>query len=72
MKVWIMHDTKFGNGKNLAESLGKEFPSDYEINVGDVKEISPSQVADDVPDILIFGGAIRMFQGAPASKKWLK
>ncbi len=72
MKVWIMHDTKFGNGKNLAESLGKEFPNDYEINVGDVKEISPSQVADDAPDVLIFGGAIRMFQGAPASKKWLK
>lgn len=72
MKLWIFYDTKFGNGKTLAELLKKEFSDDWEIKLGDVKEISPSTVASDAPDALILGGAIRMFMGAPASKKWLK
>ena len=52
--------------------MKKEFSDDWEIKLGDVKEISPSTVASDEPDVLILGGAIRMFMGAPASKKWLK
>lgn len=72
MKVWIVHDTKFGNGKKLAEFLGNEFPQGNVINIGDIKEISPTTVAEDRPDVLILGGAIRMFRGAPKSKKWLK
>ncbi|MHA1475269.1 MAG: flavodoxin domain-containing protein [Promethearchaeota archaeon] len=72
MKLWILYDTKFGNGKTLAELLKKEFSDEWEIKLGDVKEISPSTVASDAPDALILGGAIRMFMGAPASKKWLK
>ncbi len=72
MKLWILYDTKFGNGKTLAELLKKEFSEKWEIKLGDVKEISPSTVASDAPDVLILGGAIRMFMGAPASKKWLK
>ena len=72
MKVWILYDTKFGNGKKLAEFLGKEFPESDEIKKGDVKEVAPSLVAEDNPEVLILGGAIRMFRGATKSKKWLK
>lgn len=72
LKLWILYDTKFGNGKNLAELLKKEFPEVWEIKLGDLKEISPNTIVVDEPDVLILGGAIRMFQGAPASKKWLK
>ena len=72
MKLWILYDTQFGNGKNLAELLKNEFSEDWEIKLGDVKSISPNTVANEAPDALILGGAIRMFQGAPASKKWLK
>ncbi len=71
-KVWIMHDTKFGNGKKLAESLKQQFSDEYEITIGDVKEITPMTVANTTPNILILGGAVRAFHGAPASKKWLK
>lgn len=67
-----MYDTQFGNGKILAESLEKEFPSEYEIKTCDVKNIDVQSVADENPDILILGGAIRMFRGATKSKKWLK
>ncbi|MHA1583820.1 MAG: hypothetical protein ACTSVU_03815 [Promethearchaeota archaeon] len=72
MKLWILYDTKFGNGKSLAELLKKEFSEEWEIKLGDVKEIPPNIVASDAPEALILGGAIRMFMGAPASKKWLK
>lgn len=72
MKLWILYDTKFGNGKTLAELLKKEFSVEWEIKLGDVKEILPITVASDAPDALILGGAIRMFMGAPSSKKWLK
>ena len=72
MKLWILYDTKFGNGKTLAELLKNEFSEEWEIKLGDVKDISPNTVINDAPDVLILGGAIRMFQGAPESKKWLK
>ena len=72
MKLWILYDTKFGNGKILAELLKKEFSEEWDVKLGDVKEISPSTIASDAPDVLILGGAIRMFMGAPASKKWLR
>ena len=72
LKLWILYDTKFGNGKILAELLKKEFPDVWEIKLGDLKEISPNTVVYDAPDVIILGGAIRMFLGAPASKKWLK
>ncbi len=67
-----MHDTQHGNGKALAELMAKGFPSSYDVTVGDVKSTSPLTVAQDSPQLLILGGAIRMFQGAPQSKKWLK
>ena len=71
MKVQIMTDTKFGNGKLLAEALKKEFSNEFEINIADVKDVSPEKIAEDAPNVIILGGAIRMFRGAPKSKKWL-
>ncbi len=72
MNIWILYDTQFGNGKKLAKVLGKEFPEADDIRRGDVKDVSPKSIAEDNPDVIILGGAIRMFRGAPKSKKWLK
>ncbi len=72
LKLWILYDTKFGNGKTLADLLKNEFPEEWEIKLGDLKDVSPNTVVCDAPDVIILGGAIRMFMGAPASKKWLK
>ena len=62
-KIWIMHDTQHGNGKNLAELLAKELPSEYEVSIGDVKTTPAITVAQETPQLLILGGAIRKFQG---------
>lgn len=72
MKLWIVYDTQFGNGKKLANVLKDEAPTDWEVMTGDVKEISPEKIVTSQPDGIIVGGAIRMFQGAPKSKKWIK
>jgi flavodoxin len=72
MKVQIMTDSLYGNGKILAETLKKEFPSDYEVKTADVKDVSPSIVAEDGPDVIILGGAIRAFMSDKKSKNWLK
>lgn len=66
-----MTDTKFGNGKLLAEALKKEFSNEIDVNVADVKDVSPKIIAEDVPNVIILGGAARMFRGDPKSKKWL-
>ena len=67
-----MTDTKFGNGKLLAEALKAEFSSEVNVNIADVKDVSPKSIAEDVPDAIILGGAIRVFRGGPKSQKWLK
>ena len=72
MKIRILHDSKYGNGEKLAEFLRKEFEKENEVKIGHLNEISPKEVAEEKPDVLILGGAIRKFQGAPATKKWLK
>ena len=66
-----MTDTKFGNGKLLAEALKEEFSNEIDVNIADVKDVSPEKIAEDVPNVIILGGAIRMFRGDPKSKKWL-
>ena len=71
MKVQIMTDTKYGNGKLLAEALKQEFSNEYEVKIADVKDLSPQEISEDVPDVIILGGAIRIFRADPKSKKWL-
>lgn len=71
MKVQIMTDSKFGNGKLLAENLKKEFSNEIEVKIADVKDTSPQQIVEDVPDVIVLGGAIRAFRADPKSKRWL-
>ena len=71
MKIWILSESQFGNGRKLADTLSKA-SSNNDVKVGDLKEVSPEKVANDKPDAIILGGAIRMFRGAPKSKKWIK
>jgi menaquinone-dependent protoporphyrinogen IX oxidase len=71
MKVQIMTDSRFGNGRLLAETLKEEFSHENYVLIADVKDVSPKSIAEDVPDVIILGGAIRMFRGDPKSKRWL-
>ena len=72
MKVQIMTDSQFGNGKKLAETLKNKFPNEFEVKTADVKDVSPEFVAEYGPDVIILGGAIRAFMSDRKSKSWLK
>jgi menaquinone-dependent protoporphyrinogen IX oxidase len=71
MKVQIRTNSKFGNGKLLAEALKQEFSSDIDVNIADVKDISPVKIAEKLPNVIILGDAIRTFRVDPKSKKWI-
>ncbi|MHA2099291.1 MAG: hypothetical protein ACW99A_11425 [Candidatus Kariarchaeaceae archaeon] len=71
MKVCIIHDSKFGNGKKIAETFAKAFPN-ADVMIGHNKEISPKIIALNPPDLLIVGTAVRMFRISRGSKNWLK
>ncbi|MFW9895516.1 MAG: hypothetical protein ACFFD7_06910, partial [Candidatus Thorarchaeota archaeon] len=72
MKVKIMTHSRFGNGKILAEALKEEFSTNVDVKIADVKDVSPKEIVEDVPDVLILGGAIRVFRADPKSKRWVK
>ncbi|MBY9003259.1 MAG: hypothetical protein KGD73_04755 [Candidatus Lokiarchaeota archaeon] len=67
-----MTDTRFGNGTKLAETLKGKFPDNYDVKIADVKEVSAEKVAEDVPDVIVLGGAVRMFMGDKKTIKWMK
>lgn len=71
MKIWIVHNSKHGNGKIVAKKIAETFEN-AEINIGHIKEISPKRVVEDNPDLLIVGAAVRVFRIWGASRKWVK
>ncbi|MCF2144533.1 MAG: hypothetical protein K9W42_12605 [Candidatus Heimdallarchaeota archaeon] len=73
MKIWILHDSRFGNGEKLAEQLAEVFKKkSFEVKIGHVKAVKPAQVAQEAPEGLIIGAALRMLMASPASKRWLR
>jgi hypothetical protein len=72
MKVWIVHDSNFGNGKSLAEAMGEVFRQQVEVGIGHVKMVSPQKVAGEKPDLVIVGTAMRAFSTSLASKMWIR
>lgn len=72
MKIWIVHNSTYGNGKRVAETLGKIFEKDMEVKVDHIKNISPEKVAQDLPDAIVVGTFVRTFLLNANSKKWLR
>ncbi len=72
MKIWIVHDSHFGNGEKLAKTLGSALEKKGEVNIDHIKNISPEKVVSDAPDAIIVGTAARKFMISGASKKWLR
>jgi len=71
MKVWIVHNSKHGNGKLVAQKIAEALET-AEVKIGHIKEVSPEQIVKYEPDLLIIGAAVRVFRIWGASKKWIK
>jgi len=72
MKIWIVHDSKSGNGKSLAETLGEVFRQKADVGIEHIKKVTPQKVANDRPDLIVVGTAIRAFSSSFASKIWIR
>ena len=73
MKIKIIFDSKFGNNKHIANSIGKLFDeSGNQLEVGHAKDLSPEYVVKSNPDLVIFGGPTRIGQISGTIKKWIK
>jgi menaquinone-dependent protoporphyrinogen IX oxidase len=72
LKIWIIHDSNYGNGKRLAETLGKTLEKKGTVNISHRKDISPEKVAADSPDAIVFGTAVRKFVIGFGSKSWIR
>ena len=70
MKVWIVHNSKHGNGKLVAQKIAEALKA--EVKIGHIKEVSPKKIVEEEPDLLIIGAAVRVFRIWGASKKWIK
>jgi flavodoxin len=71
VKVLIVHDSKFGNGKKVAKTMAEVFNEAY-IKIGHNRDISPKAAVEFSPDILILGNAVRMFRMSRSARRWLK
>ena len=60
LNVYIVHDSQKGNGKELAGKLAAELETHgAQVVVGHRSEITPDQVAENPPDLLVVGAAVR-------------
>ncbi|MHA1911946.1 MAG: flavodoxin domain-containing protein [Candidatus Kariarchaeaceae archaeon] len=71
MKVWIVHNSKHGNGKLMAQKIAEALEP-AEVKIGHIKKVSPKEVVEDEPDLIIIGAAVRVFRIWGKSKKWIK
>jgi menaquinone-dependent protoporphyrinogen IX oxidase len=72
MNICVIHDSQKGNGKKMAATLASEFESQgAKVEVGHRTEIAPEQVAENPPDLLIVGAAVRKFVTSPPVKQWI-
>lgn len=71
MKLVIIHDSQFGNGKLLSETLAQSIGADETI-IRHRKEMMPKDVILENPDLLIIGTAVRVFKISRPSRRWLK
>lgn len=60
MKILIVHDSAHGNGERLAKFLKEEFEKEaHTASIGHVKDVDPEGAADEPPEMLVLGAAVR-------------
>lgn len=73
MKILIVHDSAYGNGERLAKILKEEFEKEgHTATVGHFRNVDPESAANEPPEMLVLGAAIRKFTSSPSAKKWLR
>ncbi|MBN1329177.1 MAG: hypothetical protein JXA54_06865 [Candidatus Heimdallarchaeota archaeon] len=72
MKIWILHNSTFGNGKKVAETLGDTLSENNDVKIEHISKISPQDIVKDSPDAIVIGTFIKVFMLNGASKRWVR
>lgn len=71
MKIWIIHDSKTGNGKILSEKIGEILKNKFDVSIGHVKEVDILKIIEDKPIAIIVGSPIRAGMSSMAARKFI-
>ena len=71
MNIWIVYDSKFGNNKQIADSLAGLLNEGNDVHVYHAKKVKPKTVLNGNADMLLFGGPLRAGQISFTIKSWV-
>ncbi|MBD3255169.1 MAG: hypothetical protein GF383_08745 [Candidatus Lokiarchaeota archaeon] len=52
-KIWIIHNSRYGNSEKIANQIAEGLKNSYNVSVGRIKDLMPKQIAKDEPYGLI-------------------
>ena len=61
-KIWIIHNSKYGNSEQISKQLAEGLRDSYDVSVDSIKNISPEDIAKDEPYGLIIAVRIIAFR----------
>ena len=70
-KVSIIHNSKFGNSKRIADKIAESFSGKFSISVNHMKEINPKDIADNLYGLII-ATRIVSFRANSEIRKYIK
>jgi hypothetical protein len=73
MNACIVHDSSYGNGELLANTLKNVFEArGVQVTLRHVEDLPPAELAALQPDLLVVGAAIRKFFISGNVKRWIR
>ena len=70
-KIWIIHNSSYGNSEKIAKQLADGLKESYEVSVDSIKKISPEDIAKDEPYGLIIAVRIIAFSSDKEVRKFV-
>ena len=70
-KIWIIHNSLHGNSEKISHQLAEGLKDSYDVSVDSIKNISPEDIAKDMPYGLIIAVRIVAFSSDKEVRKFI-
>jgi len=71
-KIWIIHNSLYGNSEKISQQIAEGLKDSYDISVDSIKNVSPEDIAKDEPYGLIIAVRIVAFSSDRKIRKFIK
>ena len=71
-KIWIIHNSKYGNSEKISKKLAESLKDEYKVQVENINNISPEDIAKDEPYGLIVAVRILAFRSDKEILRFVK